>query len=529
MKILTAAQMRQVDALSTRDYGVPSIVLMENAGLNLYLELNRRIAELKQRRILILCGKGNNGGDGMVLARQLLQRSISSDLVLLGKAEQVGGDARLQLEILEKSGFPVREVDSSEQWRQFAPCLSTYDVIVDAMLGTGLSKPLEGLFLEAAEAINRTRAFILAVDIPTGMPSDSVDPSPAIVHADLTVTFTAPKRAHVLSEDLEALGELVIVPIGSPVQLLEGPDWYLELLEEQEIARSLLPRKKTAHKGDFGHVLLAGGSRGKSGAILLSSRAALRTGSGLVTAAVPEPVQPLVAAGQAEVMTEGLAAVNSGSIAFSALSTLLRLLQGKDALGIGPGLSRDPETARLVRETVRQCPVPMVIDADALNAFEGQPELIRNERGRAVVLTPHPGEFSRLSGRSVEEIRSRGPEIARAFAGDHHVWLVLKGFRTLVATPSGQVYVSPVGNQGMATGGTGDVLTGVLTSLIGLQQAQGSTQPEQVTRVVTLGVFLHGLAGDLAARKVGYEGLTASGIIDRLPYAFGRLRQIDRD
>jgi len=523
MKILTAEQMREIDRLSTEQYGVPSLVLMENAGLNVYLELARRFESLERLRVAIICGKGNNGGDGMVLARHLLLRGAAPDVILLAEASQVSGDARVQLEILQKSDWPIKEVTNEEAWQSIASDLGRYDIIVDALLGTGLAKPLEGLYRRVAEDMNQSGAFVLAVDIPSGMSADSATGSAPCVHADLTVTFTAPKIAHILNQNQESIGDLVVAPIGSPPQLLENPSLFLTVMEEGLVAQNCIPRRIASHKGDFGHVVVLAGSRGKSGAAVLSARAALKTGSGLVTAGVPDAVQPVVAAGQPEVMTEALASTEEGTVAEAALDQALSLLKGKDAAGIGPGLSRNSQSVWFIRQLVRKCPVPLVLDADGLNAFEDQPDLILNDHEQPLVLTPHPGEFARLCGRTARDILSDGPSAARHFAQERRLWLVLKGFRTLVATPDGRVYVCPRGNQGMATGGTGDVLTGVLTSLLGYCSAQKLISPEQVTNSVVFGVYLHSLAGDLAAAAKGAEALTAGDIVEHLGEAYRRL------
>ena len=437
------------------------------------------------------------------------------------------GDARTQLEILQKSNWPIKEITTEESWKPVAETLPSYDIVVDALLGTGLAKPLKGLYHQVAEDISRSGAFVLAVDIPSGMPSDSAVAGSVCVHADLTVTFTAPKIAHILNQDQESIGELVVVPIGSPPQLLDAPELYLNLMEEEQVARYRLPRRIASHKGDFGHVVLIAGSRGKSGAGVLSARAALKAGAGLVTAAVPEAVQPIVAAGQPEVMTEAFAATEEGTIAEVALDQALTILKGKDAVGLGPGLSRNSQSVWFIRQLVRKCPVPLVLDADGLNAFEDQPDLICNDHDQPLVLTPHPGEFSRLCGRSAPEILADPPSAARLFAQQRKLWVVLKGFRTVVAAPDGRVYVCPRGNQGMATGGTGDVLTGVLTSLLGFCSAQKRVNPEQVTRTVIFGVYLHSLAGDLAAAAKGSEALTAGDIVEHLGAAYRKLDEVD--
>ncbi len=525
MKILDVKQMTEVDRLSTERCGVPSVLLMENAGMSLYRELADTFGErLADQRIVILCGKGNNGGDGLVLARQLAQRGIGRRVVLLGRKDEVKGDAALNLKIYLAAGEQVEEADSPERWRRFEPELAAADVIVDALLGTGLGKPLRGLYAQAVAAVNESRAFVLAVDIPTGMFSDSLERSEPTVRADLTVTFTAPKIAHVFNPDQAALGRLVVAPIGSPDSLLEDPVYFLEAMEPRRLARSLAERPLDTHKGAMGKVAVVGGSRGKAGAAVLAASAALQAGSGLVTVVVPEGVQPLAASFLPDLMTEGLPATSSGGFARGALEPTLQLLEQMDAAALGPGLGTDPETVEFARELTRRSPVPLVLDADALNALAGDPEGARNEPGRPLVLTPHPGEFSRLCGTPVEELLPDRIRLARAFARSHGWWLVLKGFRTLVAEPAGRVCVCRRGNPGMATGGMGDALTGVLLTQLGVLAARGWEDPAEVTERVSLGTYLHSAAGDLAAAELGAESLTASALVEYLGDAYAELR-----
>lgn len=525
-KILTAGQMNEIDRETTGRCVMPSLLLMENAGVHLCLTLQEYFREdLPDRRIAIVCGKGNNGGDGIVLARQLVQRGIHPDVFLLGKVSEVSGDARVNLDIYLKSGELVREVTSSRQWSEVSQELPHYDIIVDALLGTGINKPLEGLHAEVVSSINLAGAFVLSVDIPSGMFSDSLLGGVQTVRADVTVTFTAPKIAHILNEDQEAIGDLHIVPIGSPASLLERPDFYINLITREMVSSFLLPRAAKAHKGDFGHVAIVSGSRGKSGAAALAALAALRTGSGLVTACVPDSVQPLVASFRSEIMTEGLASTQKGTFAARAADRLLKLLEEKDAAGMGPGLTTDPQTVRLVQRVVQDCPVPLLLDADALNAFQGQTRKLSNRNGQPLVLTPHPGEFARLAGKPTARVLADRVEMSRRFAQEHAVWVVLKGFRTLIATPGGEVFVCPLGNPGMATAGVGDVLTGVLTSLLGLHAARNLRGPKEITQALVTGVYLHSLAGDLAAAQTGPEALTSGDVVDCLARAYGSVKE----
>lgn len=523
MKILSAAQMREVDRQTTQKYGIPSLLLMENAGINLYLTLEDYFEDLHQQRIAILCGKGNNGGDGIVLARQLQQRGIHPDLFLLGKISEVTGDARVNLDVYRKTGDPLQQITSLAQWREISATLPRYDIIVDALLGTGITQPLQGLYAEVVSAINLSDAFVLSVDIPSGMFSDSLEGGAPAVIADVTVTFTAPKIAHILSPDQEVMGDLRIVPIGSPAELMNRPDYYVNLMT-RELAGFYVPRREIkAHKGNFGHVGIISGSRGKAGAAALCSSAALRAGSGLVTAYVPELVQPVVASFRPEVMTEGLPCTARGTLDLKAGAVLLDLLSHKDAAGMGPGLTTERGTVQFVHKVTQNSPIPLLLDADALNAFEGNTRKLVNRKKQPLVITPHPGEFSRLLGQPTPQVLANRLELTRNFAREQGLWVVLKGFRTLLATPEGEIFVCPLGNPGMATAGMGDALTGVLTSLLGTYACRGMTEPQQITQALILGIYLHSLAGDLAVRESGPEALTAGDVIDHLGKAYQEL------
>jgi len=523
MKILTAEQMREVDRLSTTVFGIPSLTLMENAGFNLYLAVHESFEEPENLEIAIICGKGNNGGDGLVLARQLITRGYSPDVFLVAARAEISGDAAVNLNILDTSNYPVFEITSGDKWYATASNLGIYDVIVDAILGTGITKPLRGFYSQIVSDINETEAFVLAVDIPSGMFSDTVERPPLSVWADMTVTFTAPKIAQVLGEGIEAVGDLIVTPIGSPSELMDKPEYLLNLLTPETLSSLCQRRAENSHKGTYGHVSVIAGSRGKSGAAVLSSFAALRTGSGLVTAFVPEAVQDQVASGHPEVMTAGYSATDQGTFAVSAADQVLRDLSGKDAAALGPGLTTNPQTVEFVHSLVRQSTIPLIIDADGLNALSQDTAQLVNEHGSPLILTPHPGEFSRLTGNPVTEILQLPVETARAFAMDHAIWLVLKNFRTLIATPQGQVFISPTGNPGMATAGMGDVLTGVLTSAVGTSMAQEASEPEDITAAVCFGVFLHGLAGDLAAEEIHQNALVAGDVIEFLDTAYETL------
>ncbi len=515
-KILTASQMREIDRLTTEQAYVASLVLMENAGFQLWSALRERFPDLDRRRIAVLCGKGNNGGDGMVLARQLHQHGSTPDVYLFGRAEELHGDAATNYRALRAHGLSVHEIPGESDRQDVASRLEAYDVLVDALLGTGLTKPLGGLYARVVEAMNHSRAFVLAVDIPSGMPSDQIEPPPLCVRADVTVTFTAPKIAHALNRNRKSFGEIKVAAIGTPKSLMERPDLQLHWLEPADVLNWYPGRPASSHKGTYGHVAVVAGSLGKAGAAGLASCAALRAGSGLVTVFCPGRVQDCIAGFHPEIMTEGFPSTDQGSFDDGGTAPVVEGLARLDAAALGPGLTTHPRTLRFVHRVVEESPVPLVIDADGLNAFAGAAHQLRNRVQKPLVLTPHPGEFVRLTGRPIEEILADGPALARAFAVERRVWLVLKDFRCIVADPEGRVFVSPFGNPGMATAGMGDVLTGVLVSMLGRENLRNLPDAEFVTGAVCTGVLLHGRAGDRAAARCGEEALAAGDVITEL-------------
>lgn len=530
MNILTSDQMRELDRKTIEETGIPGIILMENAGIQLFNYLNNEFDEIEDKKITIICGKGNNGGDGMVLARQLAMRGNFPEVVLLARADDIGGDAGMNLQILANMDIPLIEVTTEEEWLELLGEIDDSDIVVDAMLGTGIDKDLKGLYAEVARGLNSLGAFILSVDIPSGMFSDRVQASPLAVEADATVTFTAPKIAHILNRNLSAVGRLSVVPIGTPDELmleLEAAGSAPRLLTEDVLASLLVPRPDASYKGSYGHVVIAAGSRGKSGAAVLSSEAALKAGCGLVTALVPEGIQDRVAVHLPEIMTEGMPETDTGSLAFESADPALLFTVNRDSAAIGPGLTTNPETVEVVYELVRRLSIPAVIDADGLNAIASNLDLLQERDHPPLVLTPHPGEFSRLSGLDREIIMRNPIQTAADFAQRYGIWLVLKDFRVIVASPDGSVTVSPFGNPGMATAGMGDVLTGILASTLGQYAASGMLEGQGgITEAICLGVGIHGLAGDLASLEVGFESLTAGDVIDSLQDAFSYLEEI---
>ncbi len=505
MKILTAAQMREVDR-RTMELGIPGIVLMENAGHRVVEFLVETFAPIEQQRIVVLCGKGNNGGDGMVVARQLWTRLRPRALhvVLAGAPEELRGEAAENYRMLQAVGCPTA--------REITPEMRAASVVLDALLGTGLRGPVTGTMRDWIREINTgfPEAHIVAVDIPSGLESDSAQTEGDVVQAHYTVTFTAPKVGQILPPNCRRVGRLRIAPIGSPPELYENDESiYLELAEAAQFSRMFAPRVPWSHKGDFGHVLVVGGSRGKTGAAAMTGLAALRAGAGLVTVASAASCIPSIAAHAPELMTESLPETDTGAIAAAAFPRLLELAANKDVVAIGPGLGTHPETVALVRRLLAELAQPMVMDADALNALAG---FHFEARGRVRILTPHPGEMARLCAVTTGDVQSDRVGIARRFALERQVVLVLKGYRTLTASPDGRVRVNPTGGPGLASGGSGDILTGAIAGLL-------AQFPQDPAMAAAAGVYLHGLAGDLATCKLGEQALIATDLLGLFPEA----------
>jgi NAD(P)H-hydrate epimerase len=526
MKVLTAAQMREADRLTTERYGIPSAELMENAGTAIAEFLREKFPDIASRKILVLCGKGNNGGDGMVVARILKNFGFAAVVFLFANPGSVEGDAAANLKRWQQGLGELYVVTSEAEWESARAALAEADLIVDALLGTGLRGPIEGLLGKVIEDLNAARAkrkgkmVVVAVDMPSGLASDSQDFGGLVVVADYTVTLTAPKVGQLVLPHSPCCGVLVVRDIGTPPELLES-DSHLKIhwIEPAEFRALPLVRDPVANKGTYGHALIVAGSLGKSGAAVLAARGALRSGSGLVTVATPQDVLPIVAGGLPEMMTAPLGSTDAGTASLRNLDygKFADILRGKSVLAIGPGLSMQHETQQFIRLVVGQTELPIILDADGLNAFDGIADTLNERHASAMVLTPHPGEMARLLGITVKEVQARRLDIALEAAGRWRAHVILKGFHSILATPSGYAYINTTGNPGMATGGTGDVLTGILAGLT----AQFGV--EDWARVLSFGVYLHGLAGDIAASRVGEAPLIASDLIDAIPEAYARV------
>ena len=529
MKVLTAQQMRQADRLSTDRYGIASLTLMENAGTAFADYLGDAYPGLAGFRIVVLCGKGNNGGDGLVVARLLRARGAAPRVFLFAEPSAVRGDAAVNLKRWRESGGELHVIASLAEWQAAPGILAQCDLVVDALLGTGLTGPAEGLLAAVIEDLNiaagevlvgpglSRRLQVVSVDMPSGLSSEAEDRGGPIVFADATVTFTAPKVGQLLNPRCDCVGKLIVREIGTPPALLEDdPSLKLHWLEPGEFRGLPMIRPRDSNKGSYGHALIIAGCLGKSGAAAMSGRAALRVGAGLVTVATPLPVLPIVAASMPELMTAPLIANELGSAGPQNLDygRLAELFSGKSVLAMGPGLTTNEDTQQFICAVVAQTTLPLILDADGLNAFAGRPELLASRKASLLAITPHPGEMARLLGVSPKDVQARRLEIALETAARWNAHVILKGFHTILATPDGRAYINTTGNPGMATGGTGDVLTGMLA---GLSAEFGDAHWPQV---LGLGIYLHGLAGDIAAARIGEAPLIASDLIEALPETF---------
>ncbi len=515
MKVVTAEEMREIDRLTIEDCGIPGLVLMERAGL----AVASKVRELfHPGKAVVLCGGGNNGGDGLVAARNLFNWGVKVTVVMTAKKEALSPDCLVQYQVSKKIGVPV----------EFRKTLAARDihsaVVVDAVFGTGLGRPVKGDIAGLFSFLNSSEVPVVAVDIPSGISSDTGEVLGEAVMADCTVTFGLPKRGHFLYPGAEYTGVLFTEDIGFPAHLMESDSIKTALVDRVMAAGLLCARPRNSFKGDYGHVLVVAGSRGKTGAALMSARAALRSGSGLVTIGVPESLVESLQGRVTEEMLLPLPDDGSGMMSSEALDRILDFAVGKiDVIAVGPGIGVSPATKKIMTGLVQRSAIPLVIDADGLNSISAsaaQGREIKDLFQKAkspLILTPHPGEMARLIHQKKVTDRIGIP---LSFAGSAGIYLVLKGFPTVTAVPEGNIFINTTGNPGMATAGAGDVLTGIIASLLG----QG-LNPRDAS---VLGVFIHGMAGDRAAAKTGEYSLIASDIISALPDAFMELRGVDQ-
>ncbi len=518
-RVASVDMMREMDRKAIEEYKVPGIILMENAGRGAFEMI---MEEEAPEKVSVFCGKGNNGGDGCVIARHLMNSGVEVDLYLLARKEDIKGDARANLDILINMRAPVLEALDYAALEDYRYHIRHSDLLVDAILGTGIDKPVEGFYAQAIGFINamareRPGMRVFAVDIPSGINADTGQVMGAAVEADSTATFGAIKTGQLSFPGAAMTGALALVDISLPAELYEKVP---HRIITRDLATALLPgRPEDAHKGTTGHAIVLAGSPGKTGAAVMAAYSALRAGAGLVTLAGPGSLHQVLEAKTTEVMTEPLPDTDRGMLAQVSIERALTLMEDKTAAALGPGIGGGEGPSEFVKEIIKQSPIPLVIDADGLNAIAGDPSMLDDAKA-PMVLTPHPGEMSRLAGVGTKEVLADRLRVCKEFAEKHKVVLVLKGAHSLVVTPEGNAYYNLTGNPGMASGGTGDVLTGVITGLV----CQGLS----AEAAAVLGVYLHGLAGDVAAKEQGEEGLVAGDVIKAVPEALIRIKNRTR-
>lgn len=511
MKIAAAKEMVEMEEKTSREYGISTLILMENAGSSVAeAALDLLGKDTGNKRVIVIAGKGNNGGDGFVAARHLFNRNLDVRVFLLAEEKEIKGDAKVNFEILKKQGVKIYTLFKEEDLQRLEVSLYYTDVIIDAIFGTGFKGKTQGIAQKTIETINKSGKKVISVDLPSGMEADTGRVEGSAIKADLTVTFGLPKRGFFLKEGPDYVGKLLIKDISFPLELRESPNLKTNLVEVKELKEILPFRPYDGHKGTFGHLGIVGSSPGMTGAVALSSQAALRSGCGVVTAAIPSSLNPILEEKITEPLTYPLPEGEKGIIDVEAIEDLLLLLKRVDALVLGPGLGRNKGQDLFLAHLLPQINVPFVLDADGLTALSGQTAIL-SQLKVPVILTPHPGEFSRLTGISIAQIQENRIEVAREWAKKWKIILILKGAYSIIAFPEGEVYLNPTGNSGMATAGSGDVLSGMIGSFL----AQGI----EAKKAALLGVFLHGLAGDLALKDLGERSIIAGDLIQYIPAA----------
>lgn len=510
MKVVTNQEIREIDRKSIEEYGIPGLVLMENAGSRIFQNLKNIYPDLKLKKIIIFAGPGNNGGDGFVVARHLYNYGTRVKVFTLSPFNKIKGKARVNLDIIDKMGIRLIGIESGKL-EEVQETIRGSDLVIDAILGTGLQGKVTGLKAKIIELINHANKEVIAIDVPSGLNVDTGKFEGPCVKATYTITLALPKIGLLFYPGAGYTGKIIVEDIGIPTNLLKSKNLKINMITK-EIIKSLLPLRLTyAHKGSFGKVLMLAGSVGMTGAAFLASEAAIRSGAGVVVLGIPQSLNPIMELKLTEVITLPLAETKYQSLNEKAEEDIFKLMRDFSVMGIGPGISRQLETQRLVRKIIEKSTIPLVVDADAIYALGKDPMILRKTK-TPVVITPHPGEMVKLINKDINYILDNQLDITREVAQEFGVVVVLKGARTVIADDKGEVYINVGDNSGMATGGSGDVLTGIISSLI----AQGmKTFPAAVA-----GVYIHSLAGNLARDIKGERGMIAGDILSQVPQAF---------
>jgi len=508
MRLVKASEMQEMDRLAIQELGIPGAVLMENAARGASRIFLEHFDPPGGSNVVILCGRGNNGGDGYVMARYLLQAGLKIEVIVLSEFGRISGDALTNLEIIREMGLNIVEAPGTDEWSGLVETLRGCDFIIDGILGTGLNSVVKGLYGQVIEDINVSGKPVMAIDIPSGLNADNGQVMGVAVDADLTVTFGFPKLGQVVFPGIELVGRLARVDIGIPDTVADRLPTVFRMVEPGDFSNLFSIEKGDTHKGDRGHLLILAGSIGKTGAAAMTALGALRAGAGLVTLGIPGSLNNILEGKLTEAMTMPLPETENGSISLDAEKEIERLIEGKTALAIGPGLSTDSETSALVRGLVAGCDLPMVIDADGLNCLAGGLDALSG-RGEKRILTPHPGEMGRLTGLKGSDVQADRVGTVAQFVKDHDCHLVLKGARTLIADPDGQIFLNPTGNPALSSGGSGDVLTGLISGFL--------TRGWTMNKAAIAGVYIHGMAADLLAEDMGQAGVLAGDLLDVIP------------
>ncbi len=520
MRLVSAQEMQEMDRITIEDYGVPGVVLMENAARTTVQIILERYPEICSSKVYIFCGGGNNGGDGLVVGRYLHNMGTSVYIYLVTPKSRLKGDALLNLKIVEKFDIEIVEIKDANHLKEVISSIKD-GYIIDALLGTGLKNDVRGIYAEAIDLINSLASQVISIDLPSGLEASTGQILGRAIKANLTITYGLAKIGQFVFPGRELVGELHLVDICIPDYVKEKDGWCFVLTKE-EIKTDLFNRGFNTHKGTYGHLLVIAGSRGKTGAAILASRAAQRVGAGLVTLGLPEGLNDVLEAELLEVMTEPLPEINGGMLSKNAFETIMELSRGKRAVAIGPGLGIASETKALIHELVENIELPLILDADAINVLQGHVDILK-KRKAPTVLTPHPGEMARLIDKSSSFVQKDRVNIARAFAQETGCYLVLKGASSIIAYPDGRIFINITGNPWMATGGMGDILTGLIGGWI------VQVPIEKVGDAVKLAVWTHGKAGDILAEEKPYVGLLASEVIDYISFAIEELHDIDME
>jgi NAD(P)H-hydrate epimerase len=508
MRLVKTSEMQEMDHLTIHEMGISGAVLMENAARGAARIFLEHFDPAPGSCAVVICGRGNNGGDGYVMARYLNRAGLRVIVLVLAKLGGISGDALTNLKVIRQMNLDIREVSGPGEWKKICGCLADCDYIIDGILGTGLNSSVRGYYGQVIEDVNSSGKPVMSIDIPSGLNADTGQVMGVAIRADLTVTFGFPKLGQMLFPGADLVGRLARIDIGIPDIVADRIGGRYRMIEPDDFVDLLNEKRKDIHKGARGHLLILAGSIGKTGAATLAALGALRAGAGLVTLGIPKSLNNILEAKLTEAMTAPLPETGDGTLSFKAKEDIYRLMEGKSALAIGPGLSTNPETSALVREIVAGCGLPMVIDADGLNALAGDRCVMKGLDNKKI-LTPHPGEMGRLMGLKSSEVQIDRVGTASRFAEEYGCFLVLKGARTLIAEPNGNIYLNPTGNPALSSGGAGDVLTGLISGFL----ARGWP----LIGAANAGVYLHGLAADLLAEDMGEVGVLAGELPDLIP------------